>query len=59
VSSSENPERKRHTRLSDAEWAARHVARERQKIIGLLLIALLILALAFLRFGKTIPWAAR
>jgi len=29
------------------------------KLVGLLVIALLILVLAFLRFGKTIPWGAR
>jgi hypothetical protein len=33
--------------------------RERRKLIGLLAIALFILALAFIRFGKTIPWGAR
>ena len=32
---------------------------ERVKVLGLLLIALFILILAFVRFGKTIPWAAR
>jgi hypothetical protein len=37
----------------------RHRARERRKLIGLLPLALFILALAFLRFGKTIPWGAR
>jgi len=29
------------------------------KLIGLLVVVLFILALAFLRFGKTIPWGAR
>jgi hypothetical protein len=43
----------------DAEWMARQRARERQKLIGLLLVALLILVIAFLRFGHTIPWGAR
>jgi len=38
---------------------ARQRARERQKIIGLALVALFILVLAFLRFGKSIPWGAR
>ncbi|HTV66177.1 MAG TPA: hypothetical protein VMD98_11255 [Bryocella sp.] len=37
----------------------RFLARERRKVLGLLVIALMILALAFLRFGKTIPWSAR
>jgi hypothetical protein len=37
----------------------RSLARERRKVFGLLVIAILILALAFLRFGKTIPWGAR
>jgi hypothetical protein len=37
----------------------RQRTRERRKLIGLLAIALFILALAFLRFGKTIPWGAR
>jgi len=33
--------------------------RERIKLIGLLVIALLILLIAFLRFGKAIPGSAR
>jgi hypothetical protein len=33
--------------------------RERRKFIGLLAIALFILLLTFLRFGKSIPWGAR
>jgi hypothetical protein len=45
--------------LTPAEWAARYRSRERMKLIGLLVVVLLILALAFLRFGKTIPWGAR
>jgi len=47
------------TRQTRAEWEARQRSRERRKLIGLLVIALFILALAFLRFGKTIPWGAR
>jgi len=43
----------------DAQWVARQRAREKQKLIGLLALALLILLFAFLRFGKTIPWGAR
>jgi len=45
--------------LTPAEWQARYRSRERMKLIGLLVIVLFILALAFLRFGKTIPWGAR
>ena len=37
----------------------RLLTRERRRVLGVLLIAVLILALAFLRFGKTIPWGAR
>jgi hypothetical protein len=29
------------------------------KLVGLLVIALLILIIAFVRFGRTIPWGAR
>ena len=47
------------TRQSQAEWEARFRSRERGKLIGLLVIVLFILALAFFRFGHTIPWAAR
>jgi hypothetical protein len=43
----------------DAEWIARQHARERQKLIGLAVLALIILVLAFIRFGRTIPWGAR
>ena len=42
-----------------AEWYGRQKSRERLKLIGLLAVALLILVIAFLRFGKTIPWGAR
>lgn len=41
------------------EWYERQKSRERLKLLGLLVIALAILAIAFLRFGKTIPWGAR
>jgi len=47
------------TGQTQAEWEDRHRSRERRKLIGLVAIALFILALAFLRFGKTIPWGAR
>jgi len=54
------PDRKfSDTRQTQAEWEARHRSRERRKLFGLLVIVLLILVLAFLRFGKTIPWGAR
>ena len=41
------------------EWHERQKSRERLKLIGLLAVALLILLIAFLRFGRTIPWGAR
>jgi hypothetical protein len=41
------------------EWYERQKSRERFKLIGLLAVAALILLIAFLRFGKTIPWGAR
>jgi len=43
----------------DRVLAARQHSRERRKLVGLIVIALFILALAFLRFGRTIPWGAR
>jgi hypothetical protein len=43
----------------EIELRLRYLARERRKVIGLVIIAIFILALAFLRFGKTIPWGAR
>jgi hypothetical protein len=48
-------------RPQEAETAflERQRARERQKLVGLLLLVLFILVLAFIRFGKTIPWGAR
>ena len=47
------------TRQTQAEWETRQRSRERRKLIGLLVIVLFILVLAFLRFGKTVPWGAR
>jgi len=47
------------TRQTQTEWEARYRSRERLKLIGLMVVVLFILALAFLRFGKTIPWGAR
>jgi len=41
------------------EWHERQNSRERVKLVGLLVIALLILIIAFVRFGRTIPWGAR
>ena len=41
------------------EWYERQKSRERLKLTGLLVIALVILLIAFVRFGKTIPWGAR
>jgi hypothetical protein len=43
----------------DAAWQARYRTRERAKLWGLLILIVFILALAFLRFGRTIPWGAR
>jgi hypothetical protein len=51
--------RRQPTRPSDPAWIARQRSRERQKLLGMLLVAVIILVLAFLRFGKTIPWGAR
>jgi len=47
------------SRSKSPEWYERQKSRERLKLIGILVIALLILLVAFLRFGKTIPWGAR
>jgi hypothetical protein len=47
------------TRQTQADWQARYRSRERMKLVGLLVIVLFILALAFFRFGKTIAWGAR
>ena len=41
------------------DWYERQKSRERIKLIGLLVVALAILLIALLRFGKTIPWGAR
>ena len=49
----DSPARGRH-RIPSA--AARSRA---AKLVGLLLLVLFILVLAFIRFGKTIPWGAR
>ena len=47
------------TPLTRTEWEARFRSRERMKLVGILVVVLFILALAFLRFGRTIPWGAR
>jgi len=44
---------------TQAEWVVRQRARERRKLIGVVVIVVFILALAFFRFGRTIPWGAR
>ena len=44
---------------ANTAFVVRQRARERQKLVGLLLLVLFILVLAFFRFGKTIPWGAR
>ena len=41
------------------EWYERQKSRERVKLMGLLILAVIILMIAFVRFGKTIPWGAR
>ena len=43
----------------EAAMVARQRLRERQKLVGLMLLVLFIVVLTFLRFGKTIPWGAR
>ncbi|MGA7459406.1 MAG: hypothetical protein WBW69_04230 [Candidatus Korobacteraceae bacterium] len=43
----------------EVELQARQRARDQRKVIGLLAIALFILLLAFIRFGRHIPWGAR
>ena len=44
---------------ADSAFITRQRARERQKLLGLLAVVLLILVIAFARFGRTIPWGAR
>ena len=43
----------------ELELQLRQRMRDRRRLIGLLVIALFILVLAFIRFGKSIPWGAR
>jgi hypothetical protein len=49
--------REQQPRTSD--WYERQKSREPMKLTGLVILALAILLIAFLRFGKTIPWGAR
>jgi hypothetical protein len=46
-------------REHDADWHERYHTRERAKVFGLLVLVIFILALAFFRFGRIIPWGAR
>lgn len=46
-----------HSKSSD--WYERQKSRERLKLVGLLVIALVILFIALVRFGKTIPRGAQ
>jgi hypothetical protein len=50
-----------HLRPDEREQALqqRRLVHDRVRVIGLLLIVVFILLMAFLRFGKTIPWGAR
>jgi hypothetical protein len=57
VASEPPPSREQQFRTPD--WYERQKSRERMKLTGLLVLALVILLIAFLRFGKTIPWGAR
>jgi len=57
--SEQHPSNSSRADQRELELHQRWLARERRKVVGLIVIALFILALAFLRFGKTIPWGAR
>jgi hypothetical protein len=43
----------------ECELNRRYLAHERRKVLGLIVIALILLAIAIVRFGHTIPWNAR
>jgi len=43
----------------DLELRERRRVRERVRLIGVLAIILFILVMAFVRFGRHIPWGAR
>jgi hypothetical protein len=49
----------RDARSKPSNWDERQKSRERVKLLGLLAVAAIILLIAFLRFGRTIPWGAR
>ena len=53
------PPSTRDQQSKSPEWYERQKSRERIKLIGLLVLALVILLIALLRFGRTIPWGAR
>lgn len=53
------PESRIDASQKDSDWILRQRSRERQKLVGLVLLVAFILVLAFVRFGKTIPWGAR
>ena len=57
--SEQHPSNSSRPEERELELQQRLLARERRKVVGVLVIAIIILALAFLRFGKTIPWGAR
>jgi hypothetical protein len=57
--SEQHPSNSSRAEERELELRQRLLARERRKVVGLLVIAIIILALAFLRFGRTIPWGAR
>jgi len=46
------------SRSKSPQWYERQKSREHIKLVGMLVFALLILLIGFLRFGKTIPWGA-
>jgi len=48
-----------NTAERDAAWQTRYRSRERVKVFGIVILVLFILALAFIRYGRTIPWGAR
>ncbi|HEY4962821.1 MAG TPA: hypothetical protein VFC15_13035 [Candidatus Limnocylindrales bacterium] len=52
------PPAAREQQTRTPEWYERQKSRERMKLTGLLILVLVILLIAFVRFGKTIPWGA-
>jgi hypothetical protein len=59
VSSPSRGKGRREQQPRTPEWYERQKSRERLKLTGLLILALRILLIAFVRFGKTIPRGAR